>query len=131
MVLELTSPRRYTPQPPQPVEPNDPIWVARFYQWLIDRINHLTECQDDVKDELKEQRVEVSAWMLAAKESDASILARVQSHVEEHNLIDQTQLARKSVWKMQGGILRDVLKFATEGTVIAALLGLMKYLGVL
>lgn len=127
----MNPPARRTPQPPQPVEPENPTWRVMFFQWLIDRVTHLDECMDETKDSVKEQHIELSAWMQASKESDANIMERVAKHISEHDVIDQTQAAKRSVWKMQGGFLRDLLKFATEGTVIAGLLAMLKYAGII
>lgn len=114
---------------PEPVNVNDPTWQGRFYQLIIDALNHIDECLDEYKEQVKEQRVESSAWMAATAAGDKDLEQRILTHLQEHHLIDENAAARMSVWKKQWKVAKEAGKFLTSGAVVAVVWALIQLAG--
>lgn len=110
--------KRPTPRPPEPVDVENPQWIARAWQWVFDQLSHLDECVDGVKETQNEYHAEVTA-MMAAKEADHQLFeAKLEKHEAEHKAIEERQKAKASVWKLQGKWAVWLFEKATQGSVI-------------
>lgn len=111
--------RRPNTGPPQPVDPSNPVWMAMFYQWLIDKVMHLDDCMDATQEAHRETQAELAAWMGVSRDSHDDLSTQIENHLKMHNLIDQTKQAKRSVWIFQWETIKEVGKIASSGTVIA------------
>jgi hypothetical protein len=116
---------------PEPVDVNNPTWQGRTWQLVVDALNHIDECLDEWKRQIEEQRVEQSTWMTAARESDRDLDGRLSIHLREHDLINHTVKARRSVWGFQWNTLREVGKVLSSGLIMGAVAVSAKWLGLI
>lgn len=131
MEAAMNPPIRRTPSPPEPVDVSNPQWIARAWQWVFDRLSHLDECLDDTKDSQTELRAEITAWMASSKDDRISITDRLREHLEEHEQLENTLKARRSVWKQQWSWLKEIARLATSTATLGVAAYVLKQLGVI
>lgn len=118
----MNQPRKYIPRLPEPVDPGNPTWVARAWQYVGDRLHHQDTCIDDLKERFQELEATLSAWMTAAATSDKDLGELIEEHRKFHEAIERDDATKRSVWKSQADFLTNTLKFVTQGTVIGIII---------
>lgn len=130
------------PEPPTPIEPDNPIWIGRAWQWTFDRIIHQDTCTDETKD-LVEKAIAMiqdtttvlttglEAARLLAADGDATLTEVFKKHRDFHDHMDIEAKARAGVWKMQGDLAKKLLRFGTEGVGLTIIAIILRYIGVL
>ena len=134
----MTVPRRHDRIPirlPEPVDVNDPVWRARAWQKCFDALDHLDECIDSVRDQVRENHAEVTASITALTATGDAVHAGFQSALDAHEAVHRELVARKAGSKHLLGLQFDVVKHGAKfcgGIVQLGLpVALLKLLGVI
>lgn len=128
--MEAAMNQRRIPTPPEPVDVSNPQWVARAWQWVFDRLQHLDECMDEVKDSQRDQAAALTASITAGKDGDKGLNAAIEEHLEFHKLIDTTEKAKRSVWKFQGATISTIIRIIGDVVALGGGLLILRALGV-
>lgn len=125
------NPIRRIPSPPEPVDVSSPQWVARAWQWVFDRLEHLDECMDGVKAESTDTRASLEAWMTTGRESDEDIATKWREHVDWHKRGEAAAAGRSGAFRQVRDLGETAFRYGTNGAVLAAFLFILKQIGVI
>lgn len=122
--------QRYVVPPPQPVDPENPIWLARWYQWATDKLMHLDECMDSMKEDFAETKVEMSVQTQMSLDRQDSLGLRLDEHKTFHELMEAGRAGGQKMLKMQWRLVENILRVVSSATVLGLALWVLKLIGV-